>query len=163
MCPNPECGAHIFTVLDFNNNSVLVSYPAETIDFDATDLPPEVLEAFEEAVKCHAQQCYVAAAIMVRKTLEEVCRDRDAAGGNLRERIAALGAKVVLPKAMLEGLDDLRLLGNDAAHVESQTYNQVGEEEVEVAIDVTKEILKATYQYESIMGRLKKLQQAADG
>ena len=59
ICPNPECRAHIFTVLDLHNNAVLVSYPGETIDFDATDLPKDVLEAFEEAIKCHAQQCYV--------------------------------------------------------------------------------------------------------
>jgi hypothetical protein len=33
----------------------------------------------------------------------------------------------------------------------------VGQEEVEVAIDVTKEILNAVYQYRSVMDRLKAL------
>jgi hypothetical protein len=117
-----------------------------------------VLEALEEAITCHAQDCYVAAAMMVRKTLEEVCRDRGAEGNNLKARIAALSTKIVLPQALLEGLDALRLLGNDAAHVESRDYEQVGKEEVEIAIDVTKEILKATYQLESIVARLTQLQ-----
>ena len=50
---------------------------------------------------------------MVRKTLEELCRDRQAQGPNLKDRIKALGTKVVLPTELLDGLDDLRLLGND--------------------------------------------------
>jgi hypothetical protein len=143
-CPNRECRAHVFVVLDMQG-TLAASYPAETIDFDATDLPANVVEAFEEAIKCHSQACYVAAAIMVRKTLEEVCHERGAQGGNLKERVKALGKTVVLPQEMLNGLDDLRLLGNDAAHIESQVFSQVGQEEVEVAIDVTKEILKAVY------------------
>jgi hypothetical protein len=53
----------------------------------------------------------VASAIMVRKTLEELCKERNATGPNLKERIKALGTKVVLPEDLLVGLDDLRLLG----------------------------------------------------
>jgi hypothetical protein len=51
-------------------------------------------------------------------------------------------------------MDALRLLGNDAAHIEARTYNDVGQDEVEVAIDVTKEILKAVYQHRSLVARL---------
>jgi len=36
-------------------------------------------------------------------------------------------------------------------------FDEVGEAEVEIAIDVTKEILKAVYQYGAIMDRLKQL------
>jgi len=111
----------------------------------------------EEAVACHSVECYIASAIMVRKTLEEICRDRGANGANLKERIKALDAKVVIPKELLEGADDLRLLGNDAAHIESQEFNQVGKEEVEVGIEFAKELLKATYQYSSLLQRLRAL------
>jgi hypothetical protein len=113
--------------------------------------------ALEEAITCHANQCFVASAIMVRKTLEELCFDRLATGPNLKDRIKALGANVVLPVDLLSGLDDLRLLGNDAAHIESQEYAKVDQEEVEVAIDVTKEVLKAVYQYSALVDRLKAL------
>lgn len=159
-CPNGECAALILYVRAPNGS--VVAFPAETIDFDASDLPESVVRALEEAITCHANGCFTAAAIMVRKTLEVVCDDREATGSNLYERLQDLGDKVVLPQAMLRGLQNLRLLGNDAAHIESQVYNQVGREEVEVAIDVTKEILKATYQYESIMGRLDALKRHED-
>jgi hypothetical protein len=111
----------------FVSGKLVESFPAETLDFDATNIPATVQGAFEEAIKCHAQSCFVASAIMVRKTLEELCRDRGAAGGNLKERIKALGTKAVLPQELLDGLDDLRLLGNDAAHIESQEYAPGGE------------------------------------
>jgi hypothetical protein len=119
-CPDPTCHQLLFFVLE--NGLLQQTYPVETIDFDPTNIPSAVQGAIEEAIKCHSQGCYIAAAIMVRKTLEELCRDKGAAGGNLKERIKVLGKTVVLPNELLEGLDDLRLLGNDAAHIESQEY-----------------------------------------
>jgi hypothetical protein len=154
-CPNQPCHAHVFFIKD--GNTLLASYPAEKLDFDATSIPPSVLAALEEAITCHSAGCYIAAAIMVRKTLEELCSDRGASGPNLKERIRALGSKVVLPTELLDGLDDLRLLGNDAAHIESNTYNQIAQEEVEVGIEFTKEVLKAVYQYTALLSRLRAL------
>lgn len=94
---------------------------------------------------------------MVRKTLELLCNAQGATGPNLKSRLQALGSAAVLPPDLLTGLDDLRLLGNDAAHLESQAYNQVGKEEVEVAIEFTKEVLKAIYQYTALLSRLRGL------
>jgi hypothetical protein len=154
-CPDPSCLALVFFLMD--QGKVVESFPPETIDIDTTNIPAAVQSALEEAIKCHAQSCFVASAIMVRKTLEELCRDRNATGPNLKERIKILGTKVVLPQELLDGLDDLRLLGNDAAHIESQEYAKVGQEEVEVGIEFTKEVLKAVYQLSALLGRLRAL------
>lgn len=156
-CPDPNCHAHIFVAYDSSSKNVIVSYPTETIDFDSTDLPPSVIESFEEAIICHANQCYVASAIMVRKTLEELCKNRGATGNNLKKRLEDLRSRIVLPQELLDGLDDLRLLGNDAAHIESQEYDKVDQDEVELAIEITKEVLKAVYQYSTLIGKLQKL------
>ena len=156
MCPNPPCRAHLFVVTDVNTR-LLVSYPPERIDFDSTSVPASIIASLTEAITCHANQCYIAAAIMVRKTLELLCSEQKATGANLRDRIRALGKVVVLPVDLLNGIDDLRLLGNDAAHVESQEYNKVSQEEVEVAIEFTKEVLKAIYQYSALRARLQAL------
>lgn len=155
-CPDPNCHAHVFFAYDAASKNIVVSYPSETIDFDSTDLPSSVIVSFEEAIICHANQCYVASAIMVRKTLEELCKNRGATGSNLKKRLEDLRGKIVLPQELLDGLDDLRLLGNDAAHIESQEYDKVGQEEVELAIEITKEVLKAVYQYSSLISKLQK-------
>jgi hypothetical protein len=162
-CPNPGCSALIFFVADVENNRILITYPPERIDFDPSELPARVISALEEAITCHANRCFVASALMVRKTLEELCRDREAPGDDLKKRIRALGAIVVLPRELLDGLDDLRLLGNDAAHVESRQYDKVGKEEVEAGIAFTKEVLKAVYQYSALLGKLRALKKAPGG
>ncbi|MGH7596322.1 MAG: DUF4145 domain-containing protein [bacterium] len=155
QCPNPSCLAHVFFAWD--SGKLLTSYPAERIDFDSTAIPPAVVSALEEAITCHANRCFVASAIMIGKTLEELCRDRGATGKNLKERLTALGTKIVLPQELLNGLDNMRLLGNDAAHIDSKEYQQVGQEEVEVGIMFAKEVLKAVYQYTTLLDRLKSL------
>jgi hypothetical protein len=157
-CPNLQCRTLVFVV--WQNNQIVRSYPALKIDFDKTNIPMAIVSAMEEAIVCHANECYIAAAIMVRKTLEELCRERGAKGKDLKERIRDLGTKIVIPSELLSGLDDLRLLGNDAAHIESREYDQVGKEEVEIGIEFTKEVLKAMYQYSALLNRLRGLRKA---
>jgi len=157
VCPNPQCYGHVFIAYKSGPNVIEACYPPLRIDFDASDVPVPVKAAFEEALTCHANNCFVAAGMMVRKTLEALCANRGAKGDNLKERIAALQDKVVLPKELLEALQDLRLLGNDAAHIESKDYEQVGKAEVEAAIALSKEVLKAVYQYAALVQQLRAL------
>jgi hypothetical protein len=154
-CPNAACYTHVFVI--HQNGRLIVAYPAERIDFDSSQIPQPVVEALEEAITCHATHCFTAAAIMVRKTLEELCRDRGATGGTLKDRLRSLGTKVVLPQDLLAALDDLRLLGNDAAHIESREYEKVGQDEIDVGIMLAKEVLKAVYQYAALVGKLRAL------
>jgi len=94
---------------------------------------------------------------MIRRTLEELCEDKMATGSTLKDRIGALQSSVVLPKELFAALDDLRLLGNDAAHIEAKTYDAIGTAEIEVAIELTKEVLKAVYQLDDLVSRLRAL------
>jgi len=155
-CPNHTCHAHVFVAWG-KDNKALLSYPPERIDFDSSSIPTAVVRSFEEAITCHSNNAFTAAAIMVRRTLEDLCADQKAEGKDLKKRIAALATKVILPPGLLAGLDNLRLLGNDAAHIEAKEYAQVGKEEVELAVDVTKEVLKSVYQLGDLVARLENL------
>ena len=94
---------------------------------------------------------------MIRRTLEEICEDRDAKGKDLKDRIKDLKTKVILPQDLFDAMDELRLLGNDAAHLETKYYNQIDKEEVGVAIEFTIELLKALYQYSALLSKMKEL------
>jgi len=155
-CPNTDCAAHIFFVCS-DYWKVLRTYPALCIDFDSSNVPPKVAESLSQAITCHAEECYIASAIMVRRCLEDLCEDRGATGSNLKERLNDLSGKIVVPKELAEALDELRLLGNDAAHVEAKTFSKIGKDELDVSIEVTKEILKAVYQMDSLVKRLQAL------
>lgn len=155
-CPNEKCQGHLFFISD-NNRNVLMTSPSETIPFNKENIPEKVLKAFEEAIKCHSNSCFIASAIMIRKTLEEICIERGATGANLLKKLQDLGGKILIPQELLNGMNELRLLGNDAAHIEAQTFSEIGKEEIEVSLEFAKEILKAVYQYDNLLQRLKKL------
>jgi len=75
----------------------------------------------------------------------------------LKVRLAALGGSIVVPQELLDAADELRLFGNDAAHVEAKAYDDIGEDEATIAIELAKELLKAVYQYTTLLGKLKAL------
>jgi hypothetical protein len=156
-CPNPECLAHIFFVYSGDNKKLLATYPPEVLDFDSSNIPTPIVATLEEALLCHANKCYRAAAMLVRRTLEELCEDRGAEGRDLRDRLNNLSSKVVLPSGLVQGLTEVRLLGNDAAHLKSREYDQVGKDEVEIAMKITKLVLQAIYQLDDIVAQLQAL------
>jgi hypothetical protein len=153
VCPNTKCHSVLFVAQEAPNGALL-AFPPEVIDFDASNLPPPILASLEEAVKCHASGCYRASALMVRRTLEELCEDKKATGANLKTRVAALSAVALIPADLLTAADELRVLGNDAAHIEAKDYDKIGAEEAELAIMLAKELLKAVYQYNTLVARL---------
>jgi len=154
-CPDPQCHAHIFVVQ--KGRGLLVQYPPTRIPFKKDNIPTAILNTFDEAISSHSQGCYVAAAIMIRRTLEEICEDRGATGKNLKDRIADLKSKVLLPHELLDAMDEMRLLGNDAAHIEARTFAQIEKAELDVAIEFTIELLKALYQYSSLLDKMRAL------
>lgn len=97
---------------------------------------------------------------MVRRTLEELCDDKKATGENLKARVASLSAVAVIPSELLNAADELRILGNDAAHIEAKDYDQIGKVESELAIELAKELLKAVYQYTALLARLTALKKS---
>lgn len=155
-CPNTKCNGNLFFIAD-RNEDVTRIYPNETIPFDEENIPERVLNAFDEAIRCHSNMCFIASAIMIRKTLEEICIDRGAMGNDLFKKIENLGSKILIPRELLSGMNELRLLGNDAAHIEAQTFAEIGKEEIEVSLEFTKEILKAVYQYENLLMKIQTL------
>jgi uncharacterized protein DUF4145 len=82
---------------------------------------------------------------------------RGAKGKDLKDRISDLRGKVILPPELFDAMDELRLLGNDAAHVEAKSYEEIRAEELQTAIEFTKEILKGVYQYRGLLTKLQDL------
>ena len=64
---------------------------------------------------------------------------------------------ITMPKELKEGMDVLRVLGNNAAHVELTDFDEISKNELEISIDFTKEILKSVYQFDKLLIALKSL------
>ena len=150
-CPNPDCNGHVFIVII--NGKLLLTYPPELIDFDKNGIPENIIKLLEETLICHSNKCYTAAGMMVRRTLEEICEENGAKGNNLKARIESFKDKILVPPDLIKGMSNIRLLGNDAAHVEIKGFENVGKAEVEIVIEFTKEILKALYHYKDLLAK----------
>lgn len=151
-CPNPKCLGFVFVVQDAQG--VLEVEPPELLDFDPQGLPARCSKTLAEAIACHAAGAYRAAAMMVRRLLEEICDENNAAGATLHDRLKDLRNKVVLPEAFFAAMGELKALGNDAAHVEAKAYDTIGQAEAEDSIELAKEIVKALYQLQGLINRL---------
>jgi hypothetical protein len=80
----------------------VVSLGLAADELDVAGVPSKVHKAFDEALTCTANECYVGASMLIRKTLEAVCEDRAAKGGDLKARINDLKTKVTLPNELFE-------------------------------------------------------------
>jgi hypothetical protein len=156
-CPDDTCATIVYVIVH-GLKGLLDSYPPVTIQYSKERIPSKIVAAFDEAIICRSHNCLVASAIMIRKTLEEICADKKAEGKTLYNRIEALKSKIVISKELFEGLQALRLLGNDAAHLEAQTYEDIGIEEIDISIQVTIKILDSVYQHDILVDKLKGLQ-----
>lgn len=153
VCPNPQCTGIIFTLS--SGREFVQVLPPELIDFDAEGLPAKLLATLQEAISCHAAGAYRASAMMVRRLLEEICDESGATGKDLHARLIALRSKITLPEELFDAMQELKALGNDAAHITAKNYTQIGKDESEDSIELAKEILKARYQLKGLVDRLR--------
>lgn len=156
VCPNSNCAGIVFTLTHHNQQKLEVhSYPPELLDFNAENLPPSIVSTLKEAISCHANGAYRACAMMVRRLLEELCHECGAEGPNLHSRLGALKDKITLPNDLFDAMYELKALGNDAAHIEAKAFDNIDEEEARLSIELAQEILKARYQHQNLVNRLK--------
>ena len=153
ICPNVKCKGLVFVIEDGQGASLEIE-PPQLLDFNPDGLAPRLKQTLTEAIACHGAGAYRAAAMMVRRLLEEICDENNAAGANLHQRLAALRSTIVLPEPLFDAMNELKALGNDAAHVEARAYDNIGAEEAADSIELAKEIVKALYQLKGLIARL---------
>ncbi|MFJ8430481.1 DUF4145 domain-containing protein [Kitasatospora sp. NPDC094019] len=85
-------------------------------------VPHKVAMALLEARRCfELAHAYAAAATMVRRAVELVCKDHGIDKGNLAANLTALEQAGTIDGRLLEWAHSLRFLGNDGAHGDKVT------------------------------------------
>lgn len=160
-CPEDTCGALVL----FRAEGGRIQYsPMPLFDFEATNLPPELIATLREAAMASVYGLFRASAMLTRRALEQLCSDRGCrTKNNLKTSVEALCGQVAMPAGMKDALLQVRLLGNDATHVESTEYDDIGQEECEAAFEIIKMLLQLIYQSETILGKLATLGGSAAG
>lgn len=79
------------------------------------EIPKQIRKTYHEALKVE-KVSYAAFALLVRKTLELLCKDQKAQGSNLKTQLDDLSKRGIIPETLGHMADALRILGNISAH-----------------------------------------------
>lgn len=121
------------------------------------EVPKLITKFLTEALICFREGCFTASAIMIRRTLEEICKEVGAEGKDLHHKILDLPNKTTIHKKQIDVLMQLKLLGNDAVHVELKHFDQIGEKEVNIGLSLVQEIIRSWFHFLHLEGQLKSL------
>jgi len=104
-------------------------------------VPDSVRNSYAEAKKVkNNSSC--AFAVLIRRSLEQICVDQDATGQSLKDKISDLASKDIIPKNLSRMADALRFLGNMGAHAVKYDF---GWEEVRAMDDFLVAVIEYVY------------------
>ncbi len=125
-------------------------YPGEK---NLVDVPQAIRDSYFEAKKVE-KNSPTAFAVLIRRALEYLCKDKEASGRNLKEQIDDLALKEVIPKTLARMAGALRYFGNLGAH---STDTKIGIQEAEMMDDFFIAVIEYVY---IAPGKLKKLEES---
>jgi hypothetical protein len=96
----------------------------------------------KEAQVCFESAAYTAAVVMVRRTLEGVCREMGSTKRTLAESLKDLQSRGLLDNRLIDWSNALRVLGNEGAHF---TGRRVSREDALDAIALCEALLDYVY------------------
>ncbi|MFY1625472.1 DUF4145 domain-containing protein [Micromonospora sp. WMMD735] len=104
-------------------------------------IPQDLRDTHLEARKCFHATAYSATAAMVRKTIEMMCGDQGLSRGRLVDRLQKLSERGIVDARMVEWMQSLRSLGNNAVHA----GGSVAKADARDALDLAEAILDYVY------------------
>ena len=119
--------------------------------YDGIGVPTFIKSAFESALKVKQIDSAICL-LSLRRTLEAICKDKNAEGNNLEKKIEHLISKGVLPVGLEDACWVIRQLGNDAAHADKSVFYV---DEVNQVISFVELILEYLYSAPIKMSKLK--------
>jgi hypothetical protein len=123
-------------------------------------VPHRLRNVHAEARRCFGVQAYTAASVMVRRTLEGLCEDHGVEARSLVEGLRALAAKGLVEGRFLEWAQELRVLGNNAAHF---TGGMISREDAGDALDLAEALLDYIYVFSDRFEKFKARRAATSG
>jgi hypothetical protein len=115
-------------------------------------LPSSVVGIYNETHAALSNKLPILAGIGIRTLIEALCKEKKAAGSNLKERIDSLVKMGTLTQPGSEILHTMRDIGNEAAH----NIKPHSDETLRIAMDVVENLLQSIYILPKITKNLKR-------
>lgn len=115
------------------------------------DVPSQIADVFQEAVRAVHAECPRAGAVMARRTMEAITVDKGESTGVLADRLKNLATKGVLLPTLVDWAKEVRLVGNAGAHFDP--INKVSKEDAQQLISFVRELLRYLYELPAELAR----------
>lgn len=126
-------------------------YPSSQFHINPV-IPEELQKSLTESIKCHKADAHTATAIMCRRTIEGFCQIKGVAENNLDKSIKKLKDDGLINEQLYEWANQLRLVGNEAAHNINSNFSAVDAKDI---LDFTIAILDFTYSFKDKFDKFK--------
>jgi hypothetical protein len=162
----PKCDSPILFVqereVDINSiywGSIKILYPQTDFHINPV-IPDKLRETLVESVQCYKAKSYTATTIMCRRAIEGFCTIKGIKEKNLSLSIKKLKADGIINEQLFEWANELRLLGNEAAHNIEVVFSATDARDT---LDFTIAILDFTYSFKDKFEKFKnRLQKSRD-
>ena len=108
-------------------------------------VPKNISSAYREARLCFLAGAHTACALMCRKAIECLCAEFSANGSNLKAQLKHLLDQKKLDERLYTWADQLRLVGNEAAH---DTSFSAAKDEATDIMDFTRALMEYVFVFE---------------
>lgn len=129
-------------------------FPAPLPKPTPDNIPQPMRSDLDEAKKCLAAGCLVAAAIMARRVIQGACVHQGADHGNLVTQTEWLLSNHLITAKQKTWMDAVRWLGNMGAHPNKEEVaaggNAVDADTVRAAVEVAEQFLTVLYVTDSV-------------
>jgi hypothetical protein len=140
-----ECNSCNFCVLlhrDRISNSIIAIYPNPLPRQTDSRIPPNIRKDLDEALLCLSIGANRGAAALARRAVQSICQDKGATKKELRDQIDELFTNKIITQELKDWSHEVRYVGNDAAHPNS---NDVSKEDSEEIIDLLDSLCEVLY------------------
>lgn len=127
-----NCQQHFLTIrLKNQYGQILKSYPEDLPKTVNSLISDSVKKDFEEALLCQSVGAYRGAAVLARRAVQLICLDKGAKKGEkLRKQIEELFDNNIITQDIKDWADEVRYIGNDAAHPNKEEVNEEDSEDI---------------------------------
>ena len=127
-----NCQQHFLTIRTKNQyGQILKSYPEGLPKTVNSLIADNVRKDFEEALLCQSVGAYRGAAVLARRAVQLICLDKGAKKDEkLYKQIEELFDNNIITQDIKDWADEVRYIGNDAAHPNKEEVNKEDSEDI---------------------------------
>lgn len=131
-CP---CGNLTLLEVDNSNHSVILNiYPKNTPPALSDSLPAHIKSDLKEAWIDYHNQAYNSCAVMCRRIIEAIVKEKNGTGNDLYKKIDSLPDSLIPPTLKVLA-HKVRTLGKDGAHIDILEIKNVSEPEAKESLE----------------------------